>query len=238
MSHIEENWMFKDTIRGLDRVFKTDITPPKLVLVTGPPGSMKSSFVYSIMSKYLNRTGEFGLYSTLEETVSSHLENMESLGIGICENMQISDFTQLRGTDEEEEIDYLALTTKMIDHFKETRGDQFSVFGFDSLGALYSLMEETQGMRKKMYHFFQHLRQKELYCFIIMERAIGGESNLLGNEGFLSDGIILLGLRRKQGKLIRYLQIEKMRATKHSMEMHALEVRGDGLAVLGPIFDQ
>ena len=229
--------MFKNTIRGLDRVFKTDIKRPKLILVTGPPGSMKSSFVYTIMSKHLNHSGEFGLYSTLEETVSSHLENMESLGIPLCPNMQISDFTQIR-ENMEGEIDYLALTTKMIDHFKQTRGDEFSCFAFDSLGALYSLMEDVKNMRKKMFNFFQHLRNQNLVNFIIMERSIGGESQLLGNEGFLSDGIILLGLRRKQGKLIRYLQIEKMRATQHSMEMHALEIRHDGMVVLGPIFDQ
>ena len=64
------------------------------------------------------------------------------------------------------------------------------------------------------------------------------EASVLGNEGFLCDGIIHLGLKRKQGKLLRFLQIEKMRTCKHSMEMHALEVFPGGLMVLGPIFDQ
>ncbi len=70
-----------------------------------------------------------------------------------------------------------------------------------------------------------------------MERALDGESQLLGNEGFLVDGIIMLGLDRSRGKLVRYLQIEKMRACEHSMEKHALEVDKEGIKVFGPIFD-
>ncbi|MEK6988485.1 MAG: ATPase domain-containing protein, partial [Candidatus Thermoplasmatota archaeon] len=60
---------FRNSIDGLDRVIRTEVTPPKVVLVTGPPGSMKTSFCYSLMSRYLKETGEFGLYTTLEETV-------------------------------------------------------------------------------------------------------------------------------------------------------------------------
>ena len=60
--------MFKNSIKGLDKVFKTDIERPKIVLVTGPPGSMKTSFCYDLMAKNLRTTSEFGLYMTLEET--------------------------------------------------------------------------------------------------------------------------------------------------------------------------
>ena len=70
-----------------------------------------------------------------------------------------------------------------------------------------------------------------------MERAKEGESHLMGNEGFLSDGIVVLGLSRRQGKLIRYIQIEKMRAVQHSMELHAIDVGSSGITILGPLFD-
>ncbi len=233
--------MFKNSIPGLERVFKTDIAPPKVVLVTGPPGSMKSSFCYGVMSSYLNHTGEFGLYTTLEETAESHANNMRSLGVELSDTLQLSDFTDLREVDQvvddEEGMNYLEFLERMVTHFKELHADRFGVYALDSLGALYSLMEDVSDMRKKMFYFFKMLRDNNLISFVIMERALGGESQLLGNEGFLVDGIIHLGLERSRGKLVRFLQVEKMRASEHSMEPHALEVAGQGISVLGPIFD-
>ncbi len=233
--------MFRNSVSGLDKVFKTDIEPPQIVLVTGPPGSMKTSFCYTIMSQYLEQTGDFGLYTTLEETVQSHVRNMESLGFKLSPNMQISDFTDLREIDrvieDGEETDYLKFIEKMIVHFKKKYGDKFTVFALDSLGALYSLMEDVTQMRKRMFYFFKMLRDNNLICFVVMERGLGGESQLLGNEGFLVDGIMMLGLDRSRGKLVRYLQVEKMRASQHSMEKHAVEVGKGGMVVLGPIFD-
>jgi len=88
-----------------------------------------------------------------------------------------------------------------------------------------------------MFYFFKMLRDNELTCLVVMERAPNGESQLLGNEGFLVDGIVVLGLDRSRGKLVRYLQVEKMRSVDHSMEKHAIEVRKGGLTVLGPIFE-
>ena len=232
---------FRSAIDGLDKVIRNEITPPKVILVTGPPGAMKTSFCYTLMSRYLKDTGEFGLYTTLEETVQSHLRNMESLGVDISLNMQISDFTDLREIDAvvgpEDQTDYIAFIEKMITHFKKVHGPKFRIFALDSLGALYSLMENNENMRKRMFYFFKMLRDNNLIALVVMERSLGGESHMLGNEGFLTDGIIMLGLDRSHGKLVRYLQVEKMRAVEHSMEKHALEPRKGGLTVLGPIFD-
>jgi KaiC/GvpD/RAD55 family RecA-like ATPase len=229
--------MFYNTIRGLDKVFYNDIRAPKVVLVSGMPGSMKSSFVYSLLNKYTLQTGEYGLYATLEETTESYLNNMESLGIEPNINLQITDYTDFR-EEQDDGIDYLAFTENMIKYFKEKYGDKFTTFAFDSLGALYSIISNNgTSMRKRIFHFFKMLREQNLMSFIIMERALDGESHLMGNEGFLSDGIVVLGLRRKQGRIIRYIQIEKMRATQHSMEVHALEIGLEGISVLGPVFD-
>ena len=232
--------MFKDTIPGLDRIFKTDTETPKVVLVTGPPGSLKTSFCYDIMTKYLENTGNFGTYITLEEPKESQVKNMKDLGVELVDNMQISDVTDLREIDQivdEEGTDYVEFIEDILRHRNEEKGENFTIFALDSLGALYSLMENRDNMRKRMFSFFNFLRDLDLYCFIVMERSPGSDANLLGDEGFLVDGLINLSIDRKKEKLTRYLQIEKMRACNHSMEKHALEVGKDGLKVLGPLFE-
>jgi len=231
--------MFRNSVPGLDKVFRTDIEAPKVVLITGPPGSMKTSFCYSLMSSYLEKTKEFGLYVTLEESGDSHLRNMRSLGLKVSPNLEISDFTDLRELDDiieaDNPTDYVQFVEQMLTYYKKKHGDRFTVFTLDSLGALYSLMEDSEGMRKKMFYFFKTLRDLNLISFIVMERAPGSPSDLLGNEGFLVDGIIEMGLDRSKGKMVRYVRVEKMRACEHSMERHTVEVtQVGGMTVLGP----
>ena len=230
--------MFRNSIQGLEKVFRTDIEAPKVVLITGPPGSMKTSFCYTMMNSYLGKMDEFGLYVTLEETADSHMRNMRSLNMNLNDRMEISDITDMRELDEivdiEDPTDYVQFLTQMIQYYKKKHGDKFTVFTLDSLGALYSLMEDSKGMRKKMFYFFKTLRDYNLMSFIVMERSQGGPSEILGNEGFLVDGIIELGLDRTRGKLVRYVRVEKMRACEHSMERHTVEVGDKGLIVLGP----
>src|SRR5438477_12907660 len=183
---------FRSAIEGLDKVIRSDITPPKVILVTGPPGSMKTSFCYTLMSRYLKDTGEFGLYTTLEETVQSHLRNMESLGVELSMNMQISDFTDLREIDAvvgpEDQTDYLAFIERMIGHYRKVHGHKFKLFALDSLGALYSLMENTSNMRKRMFYFFKMLRDNELTSLVVMERSPDGRASSSGTRASSSMG--------------------------------------------------
>ena len=219
----------------MDRVLATDVTPPYVNLITGPPGSMKTSFCLTMISNHLRRTGEFGLFCTVEETVDSLLKTCNSAGIELPPNLQITDFTELR--KENEAMDYLKFTKRMIQHFKQERGQQFTVFVLDSLGAIYSLTNVDEEMRKKMFAFFDFLRAQGLYTFIITERQSGDNAELEGNEGFLADGIINLGLDRRNGKIVRTLQVEKMRHIRHSMEKQAIDISHGGVTIMGPLFD-
>ena len=233
--------MLFHAVSGLEKIFAADVNRPKVILIVGPPGSMKTTFAYTVMTNYLSKTNEFGLYTTLEEPVDSHLANMESLGIKLTKNMQVSDISDLREMDmlmgEQEEVDYLSLIEKMVMHFKEEMKDNFSFFTLDSLGALYSLLPDTNNLRQQMFYFMRTLRNYNLYSFVIMEEQLGGGMSYIGNEGFLVDGIIHLGVDRSRGRLVRYLQVEKMRTSKHSMEKFAFEFKDGTINILGSIFE-
>ena len=227
--------MFLDGLPGMDRVLATDVNPPYLTLVTGPPGSMKTTFCLSMVANHLRNSGGFGLYCTVEESVDSLLRSSRSVGIDLPPNLQITDFTELR--KENEAMDYLKFTRKMIEHFKRERGAAFSVFVLDSLGAIYSLTNVDEEMRKRMFGFFDFLRSQDLHTFIITERQAGEHAELEGNEGFLADAILNLGLDRRNGQIVRTLQVEKMRHVRHSMEKQAMEATGGSISLLGPLFD-
>ena len=232
--------MFRDSIDGINNVFETDVFQGAVVLIRGPPGSLKSAVSYSFLSKHLSRYPEFGMYMTLEETTESHLRNMQSLGIEVPDNLLISDYSDIRSRfegDEGEHPDFLEMVEGVIKFFKNKEGDNFTCFALDSLGALYSLTD-TENLRAKMFHFFKMLREHGLTALIIIETA--KESNVqagLGSEGFLVDGIVEMGNIETQHDIMLYMQVTKMRACSHSRKKHLVEITDSGLSVLGPVFE-
>ena len=140
----------------MERVLHNDVRSPYLTLVTGPPGSMKSSFCMTLLTNHLSRTGEFGLYCTVEETVESLMRSVTSLGLQLPGSLQITDFTELRR--ENENMDYLKFTRRMIENFNHQHVSRFTSFALDSLGAIYSLTTMDEAMRKKMFGFFDFLK--------------------------------------------------------------------------------
>jgi KaiC/GvpD/RAD55 family RecA-like ATPase len=245
--------MFKETIPGLDKVLVSDIPKGAVIIVTGTAGSLKSAFVYNMMSQYLKKSkGEKGIYVTLEESKQSHMRNMKSLGINIEKNLKVSDLASFRAHIGFEQMDYLDLimkrTTgsikalsdptaeKIDDDNSNTRGTSSKVtcFALDSLNALYALIDvDKPKMRNKLLEFFTFLRQNQLTSFIVLELA---ETLKYSEEFFLADGIIEFGITSSSQKTLkRYIQIRKLRASKHSLDPFVIEVWKNGLKVVGKL---
>ena len=148
-------------------------------------------------------------------------KSTRSLGIRLPRSLQITDFTELR--KDNQNMDYLKFTRKMIEHFKQKEGDNFRVFVLDSLGAIYSLTTVDEEMRKRIFDYYDFLSLKGLYTFIITVRYSGQNAELEGNEGFLADAILKMGVDLRNGQIVRTLQEEKMRHIRNSKEKQAVQ---------------
>jgi KaiC/GvpD/RAD55 family RecA-like ATPase len=234
--------MFRDSLEGLDNVVDSEIPNGSVIMIAGSPGTLKSGLTYNIMSNHLkNNPDEFGMYVTLEESTVSHLKNMQSLGISIPENLLISDYTDIRERFESKGAppNIIQMINGVLEYFKNEKGDKFTVFGFDSLNALYSLIDVTD-LRVKMFHFFKTLREKNLTSILILEVPEFTQSPQYTlkpfNEAFMVDGLIRTGEIESQQDVMLYMQIKKMRATRHSRKKHLMEIGENGISILGPMF--
>lgn len=233
--------MFKATIKGIERVFKTNDYENLIVLVTGLPGTLKSSFIYNMMSLYLKNNSDcIGMYATLEQTKESLIKNTKHLNIPLCDRLHIADYNRTREMykDEAEPADFLELTERLVDTTKEEHGDKFVCFALDSLNALYTLISDDniRDRRKRMYYFFKLLRDNELISFIIKEHGrVTTQAD--EDENYLADGVIELGVRETIEGKKRYIEIQKMRQNEHDMRRFIIEVEKNGLAIIGPSVD-
>ncbi len=233
--------MFTDTIKGLEKVFKTNVFEKMTILVVGHAGTLKSSFVYSILAKHLeNNPDKIGMYATLEQTKESLLSNIKSLHIKPCDRLHIADYNRTREMykNESERADFLDLTERLVTTTKQEHKDEFVCFALDSINALYTLTEtdNLRERRKRMYYFFKLLRDNNLTSLLIKElskvAAYGDDE-----EYFLADGVIELDVRTTLEGKKRTLEVQKMRLNEHSMRDFVIEIGKDGLAVLGPSVD-
>lgn len=249
--------MFRDTIKGLETVFENE--PPKghIILVIGEPGTLKSAFVYNVMSNYLSsHSRETGIYMTLEEKKDSHVRNMTGLGIKQCPSLQVYDFAslmiELKGAEGSETetptpSDYVDL---ILDRIWKTstgiakhdplglpeKGDKLTpvCFALDSLNAFQSLARiDEQAFRDRMFEFFSRLRDNNAFNFIIYE----ADGHMYRPEFYLVDGIVELGVRKSTMGLKRYIQVKKMKSVRHSLEQYAVDITPNGIEIVKPIID-
>jgi KaiC/GvpD/RAD55 family RecA-like ATPase len=245
--------VFLDSIEGMDLVFHTEPPQGVIVLVVGGAGTLKSSFMYNMLQKYLDgHPKERAIYVTFEETKEGHLKNIQSMGIPETPQVQIVDVASFKADLEIwdhnifKEEDYLNLILERATaplaiyepHVETNSEDAEKEYPpkyvvIDSLNALLALIGIETGMvRRKLQDFFFRLRQKGVTTFMILETQVVDDRP----EYFLVDGIIELGTDRMGNDIKRYLQVRKMRATRHEMKPFMLEPTDSGIKIIGELF--
>lgn len=230
--------MQKTVINGLDKILFMEIPKSSVILVSGAEGTLKSGLVFNLMANHVKASKEHALYITLEQSATSHLANMKSLGLNKENNLHIFDYRDMRQEWIDSELDLIKLTEEVLDSYKD-KYDDLTLFALDSLNALYTISGQEL-VRNRIYNFFTHVREEILISFLIMEsaqsRMSGQFSHFHQTENFLADGIIELGMIEGNAGVKRYIQILKMRAAKHAMEKHQISVEENGINILGPIY--
>jgi KaiC/GvpD/RAD55 family RecA-like ATPase len=91
-----------------------------------------------------------------------------------------------------------------------------------------------------MFHFMKNLREKNLTSMLILEipefTMKPNQSPRGFSEAFMVDGLVRTGEIESQQDVMLYMQIKKMRATRHSRKKHLVEIGENGISILGPIF--
>ncbi len=223
-------------IDGFDDVLGGGIPRGSVVLLEGLPGTMKSTFAYSVL--YNNaKDGLNGLYITLEQSRDSLGRQMEAMGFdedGIWRNLHFLDVGAIQKDVDHSEvwIDFLkkTVTNKM-------KIEKIDLLVLDSLEAL-EVLAEFKDLRRDLYHLFEWLRELEVTSFLIAEgRGDPGpwtfvEGAQKNDEGYLADGIIQLWLQQINDLDVqRRIRCLKMRSANHKTGSYVLVFEDGRLSV-------
>lgn len=228
----------KTHVKALDDVLEGGIPEGYMILITGAPGTMKSSLGFNILYHNALADGLKGLYLTLEQNKASLVEHLEAMGMDdpkAYENVSIFDMATLRkNLAFMAEGSWITLFRSYIKSLMES--DSYDFLVIDSLNVLET-MANFDARRSGLFYFFEWLRDLDVTTFIIAE-ALGDvfTPGRESDESYLADGVIHLSLYPISDlEVQRRLRFVKLRATKHDVASYALVWNGDSFEVTRPV---
>ncbi len=229
-------------MRGFDDVLGGGIPEGYVVLISGAPGTMKSSLAFSILYQNALQEGRKSAYFTLEQSKDLSLEHMASLGMADArawEHLTVLDMGNIR-----KNLSYLQGRGTWLELFKMycnnvMKAGPISVLVVDSLDVLET-MAKMQDRRSELYFVFEWLRDLGPLTFLISERPLDlAPTGHPPDEAYLADGIIHMEMHPTSDLFVqRRLRVVKLRSSKHDTGYYALSFEDGAFevtrAVSGP----
>jgi len=217
-------------IEGFDEVLGGGIPSGHVVLISGLPGTMKSSLAYAILHNNTRANGSKCLYVSLEQTKRSFYSQMESMGFDVKATeggLHVVDIGSMqKQAKRNASVIWMDLLKKMLETKRKIDGLDMVVL--DSLEAL-EVLAQFENRRTALFHLFEWLRDLEVISLVLTEAP--PEQTLLGldqslprnDEGYLSDGILHLKMHQVNDVTMqRRLRVVKMRSANHRTGFFAL----------------
>ncbi|MBS3817635.1 MAG: AAA family ATPase [Candidatus Thermoplasmatota archaeon] len=227
----------KTYIDDLDSQMSGGIPEDHVVLISGNPGTFKSSISYNILYHNALENGRKGLYISFQQSRESLETQFRSLNMDpkdVEDKITIVDVGYLRETVETNPDDWVEVFKRYVENIRATT--DYELLVVDSLTTL-EMISNIEDRRETLFHIFEWLRDIQgLTSFLLTERARTKET--LREEEFLADGTIILS-KERLGKVEtrRYLAIDKMRSTKHKTSYFTLLFDGERFQVTRVISD-
>jgi KaiC/GvpD/RAD55 family RecA-like ATPase len=215
---------YKTYIKGLDEELGGGIPEGHIILVSGTPGTMKSSVAYNVLYNNIKNEDSVGVYVSLEQSRENLLFQINSLGYQDMDEMKLTilDMSKIRKeVDMTKEKPWLDVLKKHLNYLKETL--DFDLLVIDSLPVL-EMISNAEDERAYLFYFFEWLRDLNVTSFIIAE--ISEDPTMVYAEEFLADGIILLTMERvNEVDVHRRIRCVKMRGVNHNTGYFTLEFK-------------
>ena len=224
-------------IEKLDTILNGGIPSGHLILVSGTPGSMKSTLTFSILYNAVKFDGASCMYFSMEQSRKSLLKQMVRLNMpmdGIEDRLMVVDMVDLRKSMADEPGDWRTILLRYVKNIHSARN--FNMFVLDSLESFKSVSsnEFTRADLKDLFDWFKDLN---ITVFLIAEMSAHVASEG-AQEAFLADGVIELKMKEiDESKVQRWLRIPKMRTMNVDTRYYSMFHDGAGLVLTMPMVD-
>lgn len=232
-------------IEGLDEILLGGLPKGRSIILSGPPGSGKSTFAMQFLYKGVKDYSESGVYVTLSESPNEIRKNMKSYGWDITKlerdgKLLLIDARPFSVSEEGfvspneslyrgESMPFSHLTDMILVGIRRIAAQRLVV---DSITILAMQYVNKFYIRQGLMGMVQALSNQECTSLLISE--LTQEEGKTPTEWYIAPGVILLHYTRKGDTMERAVQVIKMRGTKHGEQICPVKLTDTGFTVLQP----
>ena len=223
-------------IEGLDNVLGGGIPRGNMVLVAGSVGTGKTTLSLEFLVRGAER-GERSVFLSVTEASDKLMQNLSTFEFFRTDLVLDGSlvFLDLPSVYDRLGLEHEELSPEEIDILIRTIRDLVRSLGakrlvLDSLTSVCYRIRRDERIRDFMLRLAQELN--DAGCTSLLVSEIGpqpGRYSLHGVEEAIVDGVILLWNTRRQGDILRVLQVVKMRGTPHSRAQYVMELTPIGI---------
>ncbi|QIB75772.1 KaiA-binding protein [Halogeometricum borinquense] len=220
-------------VSGFDHLIQGGFLPGRLYVLSGPPGSGKTTFTAQYVAEGL-RNGENCMYITMHESREELVNDMSSYDFGF-ETLTESDqfrFINLASQKGKHVLNQFSggggssgvqsLTDKIVAFVNSRKVDRLVIDSTMLLQLLFT------GDDQEMTRFLTALKQGDATTLLISEMT---DPSSYSDEHFLAHGVIFFHNYLEATGMTRGIQVVKMRGTDIDCDIRSLNFTDEGLVV-------
>ncbi len=235
MSYIER---IPTGIKEFDKLIQGGIPKGFTIAVVGEPGTGKTVFCIHFIGNGL-QLGDKGIYVTTEESRSSIIKQASMFGYDFDSAINNGNLIIIDALMEERgdpwslrELEVDELINKIIEA-KKMLGYGHTRLVIDSMSAFW--LDKPAMARKYSYVIKRRLTKWDLTIVLTSQYAVTTSLGFGFGIEHVADGIIRFKKSIINGRLRRFLVIEKMRQTDHDKRVYEIDIVDKrGLVIVGP----